>query len=494
MEIWQGRRMASSRDIRVAIIGGGVSGLAALIKLREMGIEDVALFEKATDLGGTWHYNRYPGLACDVPSHAYRYSFAPNAEWSYVCASGAEIKAYLKAVARKYDVEQFIHYANEVTQAAYEDGRWRLTTNQGEQGCFGAVIVAVGPLHHPRYPDIAGLDTFAGRVMHTAEWDDRVALDGRRIGVIGTGSTSVQLTAALVPRVEKLSLFQRTAQWIRPLENSPIPEAQKAAYRANPALLDELFEQINTPDPSRPNFASAVVGDDLEAMAALQKICQDHLDSAVRDPLLKAKLTPDYPAGCKRLIGNTGFYEAIQQPNAELVTETIERIEPAGVRTSDGRLHEIDILALATGFDAHHYVRPMKVTGFNGLTLDDAWAQGAKGYMCVSVPGFPNWFMIGGPHSPIGNFSWITTTECQIGYILHLMELLREGKAKAIAPKASAADAFNRAVKDRLPQTVWTQGCSSWYIDKFGNVNTWPWSLQRFKDEMKAPKLECFDL
>lgn len=486
--------MACAKDIRVAVIGAGAGGLAALIKLKERGIENLALFEKASDLGGTWHYNRYPGLSCDVPSLAYRYSFAPNAEWTRVCAGGPEIKAYLKGVAKAFDVERYIHYSSEVTDASYSQGRWNITTKKGDQGEFDVVITAVGVLHHAKYPDIPGIDTFEGVARHTSDWDEEIVLDGKRIGIVGTGSTATQMTAALVSRVAKLTLFQRTAQWMQPLVNLPIPEEQRAAYRANPALLDEAFERMNNPSPDRPDFASGVVGADPGAMRELQRICQEHLDTTVKDPVLKAKLTPNYPAGCKRLIANSGFYEAIQEPNAELVVEGIDRIEPAGIRTRDGRLHELDVIAFATGFDTHRLVRPMNVTGLNGVTLEDAWAEGNKGYMCVSVPGFPNWFMIGGPQSPIGNFSWITTIEHEVGYIMQLIDLLCTGEVQSIMPRQSATDEFNRAVKDRLPHTIWAQGCTNWYTDKFGNVACWPWTLNEFREQMKAPDIDKFEL
>lgn len=486
--------MIGKRKLRVAVVGAGAAGIAMLIKLKELGVEDMVLFEKAPDLGGTWHYNRYPGLACDVPSLAYRYSFAPNAEWTHVCASGAQIKNYLRDVAGQFDVARYTRFNSEVVETHFENGKWRLVTVQGDQGIFDVIVTAVGVLHHAKYPDIPGLDTFAGTAMHTSDWDDGVALDGKRIGIIGTGSTATQLTAALVGRAQKLSVFQRTAQWILRLINAPISEEQRAAYRANPALLDEMFEKMNNPDPARPDFSSAVVGEDPQAMAELQRLCQEYLNYSVKDPVLRAKLTPTYPAGCKRLIQNHGFYDAIQQPNADLVTDAIERIEPKGIRTRDGRLHELDVLALATGFDTHRLVRPMKVTGLAGLTLEEAWAEGNKGYKCVSVPGFPNWFMIGGPQSPIGNFSWITTIESEVGYIGELIKLLCGGRASAIVPKQAAADAFNEAVKARLPKTIWAQGCTNWYTDRFGNVACWPWTLEDFKTEMKRPNLDHFEL
>lgn len=479
------------RKLRIAIIGAGASGLMALIRLREAGIEDVTVFEKAKDLGGTWLYNRYPGLTCDVPSHAYRYSFAPNPDWSQVYAPSAEIHAYLKNVAQEHDAERFIQYEREVTAARFEGGLWHVETNAGPEGAFDAVISAVGILHHPRIPDIPGLESFAGKAMHTSRWEEGLSLKGKRLGIIGTGSTATQITAATIGEVSQLTLFQRTAQWMIPLPNLPIPEEQRADYHARPEKLEEEFKALTY--DATVKFARAIIGENPGAYAALEAGCKEYL-ATVKDPELRARLTPDYPVGCKRLIVNDRFYEAIQQPHAELVTDGIERIEPDGVRTKDGRLHELDVLALATGFDTHSFHRPMRVEGPEGRSLDETWKQANEGYKSVTVPGYPNWFMIGGPNSPIGNFSWLLTAEAQFGYILKLVELLRDGAATHIAPKREAARAFNEEVKRAMPKTVWAQGCDSWYIDKNGNVASWPWSYDRFAEEMRAPVLEDYEL
>ena len=484
--------MEVGRDLRVAIIGAGASGIMALIKMRQAGLTDVTVFEKAPDMGGTWYYNRYPGLSCDVPSLAYRYSFEPNPGWSRTFAGGPEILAYLKGVVAKHDVGGFIHYDSEVTRATFADGQWDLQTVQGPQGLFDVVLVAAGVLHHAKFPDIAGLESFAGPCFHTSEWDDSVDLTGKRVGIIGTGSTAVQTTTAITPIVERLSLFQRTPQWMVRMPNLPTTPEQRADYEVDPGLLEAEYTRLI--DDQNSKFAAAVVGENPGAYAALTRACEEHLELAVADPELRARLTPDYPVGCKRLIMADGFYEAVQQPNAELVTEPITAIEPAGVRTADGRLHELDILVLATGFDTHRFVRPMQVTGQGGRTLDEAWAHANEGYLNVTVPGFPNWFMIGGPNSPIGNFSWLLTAETQFGYALKLIDILRFGQARAIAPKASAAKAFNDAAKLKAKGTVWAGGCNSWYIDKNGNIASWPWSWAKFEKDLSAPVLEDFEI
>lgn len=484
--------MTNARKLRIAVIGAGASGMMALIKLREAGFPDVTIYEKADELGGTWRDNRYPGVTCDVPSHGYRYSFEPNAEWSRVCAPGPEILGYLKDVATKHDVERFIRYGQEVIRANYRDGKWEIETTDGPQGSFDAVITATGVLHHPTYPDIPGREDFEGDAFHTSRWKDGLPLKGKRVGVIGTGSTATQITGALVGEVAHYSLFQRTAQWIAPLPQGPIPEEQKALFRARPELLQSEYERISHENNSK--FAAAIVGANPRAYEKLVEVCKEHLETKVRDPELRAKLTPDYAVGCKRLILSENFYDAIQHPNAELVTEPIERIEAKGVRTKDGRLHELDVLVYATGFNTHQLMRPMQVKGQGGRTLDEVWAEGNRGYLAVTVPGFPNWFMIGGPNSPIGNFSWLLTAERQFGYALRLIEKLRDGNIAEIAPKREAAERFNDEVRAALPGTVWATGCRSWYIDKHGNIASWPFTFEKFEDDMKEPRWDDFEM
>lgn len=483
--------MSTARKLRVAIIGAGASGIMSVIKMREAGIDDITVFEKAASLGGTWRDNRYPGLSCDVPSHLYRYSFEPNPEWSHVCSPGPEILSYLKQVVEKHDVARHIRFSSEVTKAEFNAGKWSIETTRGPQGAFDAVLVAVGVLHHPVYPDIPGLDSFAGAAFHTSRWDDSVSLKGKRVGIIGTGSTATQITGAVVGEVAHLSLFQRTAQWVLPLPNPAIPEEEKADYRANPGKLDAEYGRLAKEFNS--NFAAAVVGANDEAYQGMVAACQSNLDR-VKDPALKAKLTPDYKVGCKRMIMSDIFYEAVQQPNAEVVTDKIAAIEPGGVRTADGRLHELDVLVLATGFDTHRFVRPMNVIGREGRHLDEIWSGGNEGYMGVTVPDLPNWFMIGGPNSPIGNFSWLMTAENQFNYAMKLIDKLRSGNVTEISPKVEAVRAFNDSVKAKMPDTIWATGCNSWYVDKNGHVASWPWTYEKFEADMAEPVLDHYEM
>ncbi len=476
---------------RVAVIGAGMSGLLAGIKLREAGYDDFRIYEKADRVGGTWRDNTYPGLTCDVPSQHYCYSFELNAEWSHLFSPGPEIQAYLERVADKYALAQDIAFGHELESAEWRDGVWQLGFANGTQASADIVIAATGVLHHPVFPDIPGRADFAGASFHTARWDHGVDLTGKRVGIIGTGSTAIQIVPAIVERVARLSLFQRTPQWILPIPNPPYSEQDKATYRAHPERLAEAYQAWS--DRIRTTIARAVVGD-AEQMAKIADACRANLADNVTDAALREKLTPDYAVACKRLIMSEQFYPAIQKPNAELVTTGIRAIERSGVRTADDRLHELDVLVYATGFDAHRFVRAMNIVGEDGLALDDAWRDATRAHRSMSIPGFPNFFMMIGPNSPIGNFSLIMVAEAQIRYILDLVAEVRDGRCRALQPRAEACAAFNEAIRGAMGKTVWVSGCRSWYLDRNGQPILWPWSLERFQEEMRAPDLDEYQL
>ena len=478
-------------DVRVVVIGAGMSGILTGIRLLEAGIHNFVIYEKAATLGGTWRENSYPGLACDVPSHHYVYSFEPNAEWSQMFSPGPEIRAYFERTAHKYGVASHIRYHKEVTAARFVDDRWQLSFADGGTDEAQIMIAATGVLHHPVYPQIDGLGSFAGPCFHSARWEHAVDLTGKRVGIIGTGSTAIQIVTGTVDKVAKLDLFQRTAQWVLPYPNEPYSEEQKHDFRAHPEKMTELFwhmaEQFNN------SFARAVIGDETQ-MAKIEQRCRMNLEHNIRDPELRAKLTPDYKVACKRLIMSDSFYSAIQQPHAELVTAGIKRIEAQGVRTTDGILHELDVLVLATGFDGHRFMRDIAISGLDGLDLNDAWAHSLQAYRCLAVPKFPNFFMLIGPNSPIGNFSLILIAEMQVNYILKLIERIRRGECRALAPKPEVSQAFNADIREAMKHTVWVSGCRSWYLDNNGTPVTWPWSYQRFEDDMREPNLAEFEL
>jgi cation diffusion facilitator CzcD-associated flavoprotein CzcO len=478
------------RPLRIAVIGAGMAGILSVIELRRAGHDDVTVFEKADRFGGTWRENTYPGIGCDVPSHLYSYSFAPNPEWSHTFSPGAEILGYFERVAAEHDVARSVRFGEEVVAATYSGGRWTIETATGSRDEFDVVIAATGVLHHPNVPDLEGLDTFRGAAFHSARWDHSVALSDARVGVVGTGSTAVQITTALAREVRHFTLFQRTAQWVLPQANPAYTEDEKARFRADPDLLRTAHDNLAVAFGA---FATAVIDADSPGMATIEQLCRQNLDT-VRDPELRARLQPDYRAGCKRLVVAPDFYEAIQSPSATLVTEKILRIEPEGVRTADDVLHPLDVLVLATGFRADAFMRPMAVTGRDGTRLVDVWSPRPNAYLSISIPEFPNLFMLNGPNGPVGNFSLIEVAELQLAYILQLLDVLASGRAAEVSATRAAMEAHEAARVEAVQDSIWVTGCRSWYLDDRGVPATWPWTFDRFREVMAAPDLTAYDL
>ena len=479
----------SPRGLRVAVIGAGMAGILASIKLGEAGFTDVTVYEKGDHLGGTWRDNTYPGIACDVPSHLYSYSFAPNPDWSHTFSPGPEIREYFERVAAEYGVTDRVRLDEAVQRCEYADHQWHIETSAGTRDTVDVVIAATGVLHHPKYPDLDGLDSFAGSVFHSARWDHSVPLDGARVGVIGTGSTAVQITGAVASRAAHYSLFQRTAQWVMPVANPEYSQDEREQFRANPDQLMQAHENLAI---AFGGFAGAVIDSESVGMAMIERMCLENLET-VRDESLRERLRPTYRAGCKRLVVSPNFYETMQQPNVELVTSGIAHVEAAGVRTEDGVLHELDVLVLATGFRADAFVRPMGVIGEDGRDLADEWAERPNAYLSVAVPGFPNFFMINGPNGPVGNFSLIEVAEIQFAYILQLVEQLAEGPYRSVSPTVAAMDAHEAARVDAAQHSIWVTGCQSWYLDDRGIPATWPWTFDRFREVMATPDPAAFE-
>lgn len=483
---------SSARPLRIVIIGAGMAGILSAIKLREAGYRDFVIYEKAAKLGGTWRENTYPGIACDVPAHLYTYSFEPNPDWSHVFAPGDEIQRYFERVADKYGVTPSLRCGVEVQRCEFVDGRWRLQLGNGSTDVADIVIAASGVLHHPNLPEIPGLDRYAGARFHSAQWDHAVPLEGRRIGVIGTGSTAIQITSALAARAAKFTLFQRTAQWIAPIENPPYSAEERAAFARDPLLIEKLRRDIDKAAIEK--ISNAVIDAESPEMKKIEAMCLANLERNVRDAVLREKLRPNYRAACKRLIFSADFYTAIQHPNAELVTDAIDGVEAGGVRTRDGRLHELDVLVLATGFRADRFIRPTVVRGRHGVALNEVWADHPTAYLSLSVPGFPNFFLLNGPNGPVGNFSLIQIAELQLGYVLQLMAHLRDGDCREISASAAATRAFDVARIEAAKKSIWATGCKSWYLDKHGVPASWPWTYTRFADEMSTPTLAAYEL
>ena len=475
---------------RVVIIGAGMAGILTAIKLREAGYTNYAIYEKSDRVGGTWRENTYPGIACDVPSHLYTYSFEPNPDWTQTFATGPEIYAYFQRVADKYGVTAQVHFNETIPYCEFKDGRWQIRTSTGREDVADVVIAATGVLHHPNVADIPGLESFQGVSFHSARWDHSVPLADKRVGVIGTGSTAIQITTAIADKVKRFDLYQRTAQWVMPIENQIFTEEERAAFRDDPVALAqfkaEALEYFK-------HFSNAVIDADSQEMAELEAACLANLEDHVLDPVLREKLRPNYRAGCKRLIFSPNFYQAVQSPNAHVITDEIAAVEPAGIRLKTGELRELDVLVVATGFRADSFIRPTTVLGRGGVNLDDVWSESPTAYLSISIPEFPNFFMLNGPNGPVGNFSLISIAESQVSYILTLLEEIRGGRCREISANADVSASFEEERVAAAKKSIWSTGCKSWYLDKNGVPASWPWSRDKFFEVMADPKLEAFD-
>jgi cation diffusion facilitator CzcD-associated flavoprotein CzcO len=485
MDLAQSGRCA----LKVAIVGAGMSGLCMGEVLKRAGIEDFTIFEKGAQVGGTWLANHYPGLTCDVPSRFYSFSFAPNPGWSKVFSPGGEILDYFIRIADQRDLRRHIRFGTEIVDVTWDDGSWRLRSADGATSNADVLVTATGVLRHPNFPDIAGRETFAGVALHSARWDDAVDLRDKRVAVIGTGSTGVQIVSATAHVAQRLVVFQRTAQWVLPVRNHDYSALTRTAMRRVPVfnrlaygIYRQILEAILGPALTRPSWQRSLLGG----------LCRANLRFGVRDPQLRGRLTPEYQPMCKRLVMSSGFYAAMQRPNVELVTETIAHIEPQGIVTADGVLHRVDVIVYATGFDAHAYMRPMTITGADGLTLDEAWADGPRAYRTVAIPGFPNLFTLMGPHSPIGNHSLIAVAETQSRYVVDWLVRMQRDNIARIAPMRSATERYNAELRAAFPGTVWVTGCRSWYQDAEGNPEVWPWTPRRHRAMLATPRYDDF--
>jgi cation diffusion facilitator CzcD-associated flavoprotein CzcO len=480
------------RKLSFIVIGAGMAGILAAIRLKKAGYEDVVIYEKADRVGGTWRENTYPGLTCDVPSHSYTYSFAPNPDWTRHMPPGPEVYDYFEGVAKRYNVLELIRFNEEVTSCVFERGAWQLRTKSGLADTADFVIAATGVLHHTSYPDIAGLGDFKGAMFHTARWDHSVSLAGR-VGVIGTVSTGVQIITALAGHCKTLKQFQRTAQWVMPLPNTAFSEEERAAFRNSPELLRELHDDAAYLAGTK-MFSDAITDANSDGLKMLEAMCLNNLEENVKDPVLREKLRPNYRVACKRLIISPDYYQKLQTPGVELVTEAIERVEAGGIRTKDGKLHELDVIALATGFKADQFMRPMNIVGRNGVALNDVWAKRPSAYLAISIPEFPNLFMVNGPTGPVGNFSLIDIAERELHYIDQLIELVRSGQCREVSVTHEAMDDYEARRIVAAKKTIFASGCKSWYLDSEGIPSTWPWTYTNFMEEMQAPKLQAYQL
>lgn len=482
----------TQKQLRFVIIGAGMSGLLAAIRLRDDKFSNVTILEKAHRIGGTWRENVYPGLYCDVPAHAYTYSFAPNPEWSGHLAPGDEIQRYFEDICTRYGLWEIIRFGHEVTRCEFSGGCWTIMTARGLIVEADVVIAATGVLHHPNMPEIAGLPDFAGPAFHTARWPDTLDVTGKRVGIIGNGSTGVQIVSAIASQTAQVVHFQRTPQWIMPVDNRRYTPEEKAAFRSDIKKIDEI--RFGEPYLSAVrSFTNGIVDAQSPEMADVQEAVRANLEQSVADPVLREKLRPNYRAACKRLIMSPDYYQVVQRENVDIVVSAIDRIEAGAVRTKDEQRYGLDVLVLATGFRADRFIRPAQVIGANGRALDDVWAKRPSAYLAISIPDFPNFFFLNGPTSPVGNFSLIDIAERQWDYIRQLIDVIASGPHQHICATHRAMDAYERARIEAARKTIFGSGCISWYLDADGVPSTWPWTYDRFAEAMARPQIADFD-
>ena len=457
---------------RIAIIGAGMGGLCAAIRAREAGHE-IAIFEAADDVGGTWRANRYPGVACDVPAILYQFSFAPNPHWSHNFARGAEIQAYARGLVEQFGLEPYLHLSEEVVRATWDEtaAQWAIETTAGRRERFDVLVPALGQLSRPTLPDIPGIDRFAGAIWHAAQWPAGADLIGKGVGVIGTAASAVQLIPEIVVEAERLVVFQRTANWCVPRGDLPVTdEAKRLAATNLPVAMklgamqrEMIFAQADA-------FFWQTFEWTPEGRAATERTALDHLHAQVADPDLRRKLTPDYPIGCKRILFTDDYYPALTGSNVVLETSGIVAIEPDGVRTADG-VHQLDRLIFATGFETTQWAWSLAVHGVGGRTLAVEWAGGPSAYLGIMVAGFPNMFMLYGPNTNLAHNSISYMIECQVNYLLAVLAALDETGSAAAEVTADAQRAFCAAVDARNASSVWADPhCRSWYKAANGRI------------------------
>ncbi len=472
--------LKDSAHARIAIIGSGFGGLGTAIRLKQQGIDDFIVLERAHDVGGVWRDNTYPGCACDVESHLYSFSFAPNPDWRHSFSRQADIWAYLRRCAENYGVMPHLRFGQEVREAIWDEARqhWRLETSRGVYTA-SVLVSAAGSLSDPALPKLPGLETFTGRVFHSARWDHTFDLKGRRVAVVGTGASAIQFVPAIQPTVGQLYVFQRTAPWIVPRRDRPLAERERQLFRRFPLVqrtrragiywLRELF-----------GFAFRHP----RALKYFERLALRHLAQAVADADLRAKLTPDYTIGCKRILISNDYLPALTQPNVELVTDGIAEIRTHSIISNDGVERHVDAIIFGTGFHVTDLPFARHIRGRRGQTLSDAWAGSPVAHVGTTVTGFPNLFLLQGPNTGLGHTSVIYMLEAQIEHVLSAINYMRRHNVAAMEPRPEVQAAYVADIDRRMQSTVWNSGgCLSWYLDTTGrNSALWPrptWSFRR---------------
>ncbi|HET8561323.1 MAG TPA: NAD(P)/FAD-dependent oxidoreductase [Marmoricola sp.] len=479
---------------RVLVIGAGFAGLGMAIKMDEAGFADFVVVEKGDDVGGTWRDNTYPGAACDVPSQLYSFSFALNPGWSRSFSPQPEIQDYLRRVAHGAGVLDRFRFGVNVLDAAWDETaqRWNVSTSAGDLTA-DVVVSGTGALSEPKLPDIRGIEDFTGAVFHSSRWDHETDLTGKRVAVIGTGASAIQIVPELARQVARLDVYQRTAPWVMPRRDRAYTALERFAFRHVPGVQRLYRTAIYW---GRECFVPAFTVNPKIAYPAKQA-ARANIERGISDPALRQKVTPHFEIGCKRILISNDYYPALDRHNVDLVTDPIAEVTPTGIRTADGTHREIDVLVVATGFHTTDMPIAQHVKGRDGRTLADAWGEsGMTAYKGSTVSGFPNFFFIVGPNTGLGHSSMVFIIESQIAYILGALQAMGERGIGALEPRADAQATWTADIQRRMRRTVWsTGGCASWYLDDHGrNTTLWPRTTFAFRELLRHFDVEQYDV
>jgi cation diffusion facilitator CzcD-associated flavoprotein CzcO len=481
-----------SFDVGTAIIGSGFSGLGMAIRLEQEGIEDFTVLERGDDVGGTWHYNTYPGCACDVPSHLYSFSFAPNPGWSETYSRQAEIRDYLRSLADEFGVREKVRLNCTVNGIEWDEklGGWTIETSDGPIRAR-VVVAGMGPLAEPKIPPLEGLDDFEGETFHSARWNHDFDLRGKRVAAVGTGASAIQFVPEIRKEVDQLYVIQRTPPWVMPHPNRSIRRWEARLYKRVPVSQKLVRGGVYA---GRELFVLGFVKNP-KLMKVAERIARRHMEHQISDPELLEKVTPGYTIGCKRILPSNLWYRALGKPNVELLTGGVERVTRNSVVTGDGEEREVDAIIFGTGFQVTDMPVGRMVRGPGGQTLDDLWQGSPKAHLGAAIPGFPNLFVLLGPNTGLGHSSMVYMIESQVAYVLDALRYMDRHGADTVQVRADAAERFNADLDERMQGTVWSTGCASWYLDSRGrNATLWPDWTWRFRQRTARFDPDDFEL
>jgi cation diffusion facilitator CzcD-associated flavoprotein CzcO len=474
------------------IVGAGFTGIGAAIKLTDAGVDDFVILERSDRIGGTWRDNTYPGVACDVPSLLYSFSFVKNPSWSRAYAPGDEICRHIADMADAFDVARRVRFGIEVTGLDFDEktGVWTVKADGRKRFRARTIILASGPLPDHTWPDIRGLDSYRGHKIHSARWDHDYDFTGKRVAVIGTGASAVQIVPQLVQRAESVKVFQRTPGWMLPRLDAPIPAAVQSLFAKIPGAQDFTRQTLFW---GHELTATALVWD-TPLTGLVARLGKAHLRRQVRDPWLRRQLTPDFTPGCKRMLISSDYYPALQKDNCKLITWPIATMSPVGIRTSDGIEHHLDCVVFATGYDVHLTGPPYPVTGIGGRALADEWAAGAQAYKSVNAHGYPNLFLMTGPNSGPGHNSLLVYVEGQIEYAVRGITTILRENLRYLEVRKDVQERYNKRLQQRLARTTWMSGCNSWYLTADGfNASMFPGFATQYLRQMRDFRFDDYE-